>query len=619
MSCRYPIVWLILMFGLVTVFRRAVLPVMQQQQPTLRLSHRVRRSDYDLESPPAECPAPGPKRWKHRASAQCAGRGTTWAALHNRKVSLLHGCPAEPHWAPCLRPTERHRLSEAILQDECVAVVCRENTTYLTQVLPAPAANTAGSLKGAFPFNVISLLVDSTSVAHFHRDVLAQTQAQIHRLRSHPGFRVFEFCNLRVVGVGSAHNQGAAYRHLTWNATVFDALRAAGYAVGTSLAPSANNREQHLNGPIPVGSHHDLLAGLPPAKGAGWRSADAPKCFGNKYFDDLALEFTLQVARHYHPRAWAAFGYTSLPHSPDLSYTHQLDGPLSAAIAELYDTGLLAKSLLFLWSDHGLSYGSYFRTPAGKQEHRNPFLLLITPKAFADLYPELAAHLRANRNTAITHFDLHATFRHIAHLAGTVPITTPPRRPNAHPKPCLSDPEFSHEAATFDLGRSLMGLIPTHRSCSDMGIRCKFCDLVAHAEVDPQHVGLLTPAVHAFLAATNARLAGAPAAALCSPLTFVRVDRATRVQDSYSVAFVTNSSGGRLALWEMAVEPSGGSFVWREPKRISTYAIDEQHCPALTGVPHMLCLCRAVPADYQDPMGPALRHPLTRTHLQLQT
>lgn len=69
----------------------------------------------------------------------------------------------------------------------------------------------------------------------------------------------------------------------------------------------------------------------------------------------------------------------------------------------------------------------------------------------------------------------------------------------------------------------------------------------------------------------------------------------------------------------MAVEPSGGSFVWREPKRISTYAIDEQHCPALTGVPHMLCLCRAVPADYQDPMGPALRHPLTRTHLQLQT
>ena len=204
---------------------------------------------------------------------------------------------------------------------------------------------------------------------------------------------------------------------------------------------SLNNQRQHLNGDLSPGSHHDLLAGLPPT--VGWKASNAPKCFGDQYWDDLSLDYTRQLTRRYRGRPLAAFGYAALPHSPDMSYTHHLDAPLSAALDEFLDTGLLSNSLLFLWSDHGLSYGSYFRSAAGKQEHRNPFLTIAVPKAFADRFPEYTRSLRANQPTPLTHFDLHATFLHVARLAQGRSAGTPepprPRRGSPHPKSCLSD------------------------------------------------------------------------------------------------------------------------------------------------------------------------------------
>ena len=40
---------------------------------------------------------------------------------------------------------------------------------------------------------------------------------------------------------------------------------------------------------VPVGSHHDLLVGLPPT--VAWKAVNAPKCFGSTYYDELALDW----------------------------------------------------------------------------------------------------------------------------------------------------------------------------------------------------------------------------------------------------------------------------------------------------------------------------------------
>ena len=549
------------------------------------------------------CPSPSAQKWRHKTKSQCAGRGQSPVArLQDHRVSVTANCSQPPYWHPCLRPAERHDISERVLQDECIAVVCPDvRTTYLTQVLPSDAADDAWDAQGGAAFSVVSLLVDSVSVAHFHRDVFNRTQAFVRRLRADPRFLVTEFCNLRVVGVGSAHNQGAAYRHTNWNTTVFRDFRDAGYAVGTSVAPSRNNQEQHLNGPVAVGAHHDLLAGLPPT--VAWKSANAPKCFGDKYYDDLSLAYTRQLARRYRDKALAVFGYTSLPHSPDMSYSHQLDAPLADTLTEFLESGLLHRSVLVLWSDHGLSYGGYFRGAQGKREHRNPFLLIAVPEAFARAYPEHALNLQRNQHARLTHFDLHATLRHMASLGLATPPAPPrPRRPHPHPKACLSDAEFAQELDRYALGYSLLDEVPAARSCSDMGIRCKFCDAVAHEDVSANATAFVQPPIRAFLQEVNANISGLQLRDVCASLALGRVEKVTRVEGIYTVAFATESSPGRGALWEVSVERAARGYAWHEPKRISTYAIDEIHCPSLTSMHHMYCVCLHVPPNYADPM-----------------
>ena len=78
----------------------------------------------------------------------------------------------------------------------------------------------------------------------------------------------------------------------------------------------------------------------------------------------------------------------------------------------------------------------------------------------------------------------------------------------------------------------------------------------------------------------------------------------------------------RQALWEITVEKKfpaedlsspEGLWQWKEPKRISTYAIDETYCPnsilpsllnenseqkfATDFVPHQFCLCKHIPKE----------------------
>ena len=58
-----------------------------------------------------------------------------------------------------------------------------------------------------------------------------------------------------------------------------------------------------------------------------------------------------------------------------------------------------------------------------------------------------------------------------------------------------------------------------------MGIRCKFCDAVAHEEVDPAASGFVRAPVEAFLAQTNADLVRLRLEGQCAPLELASVDK----------------------------------------------------------------------------------------------
>jgi hypothetical protein len=77
------------------------------------------------------------------------------------------------------------------------------------------------------------------------------------------------------------------------------------------------------------------------------------------------------------------------------------------------DKNYLNNTLLILFGDHGLRYGFVRSSVLGRMEERLPFLSFTFPPWFQSSYPQLHANLRRNAEVLTSHFDIHATLRHI--------------------------------------------------------------------------------------------------------------------------------------------------------------------------------------------------------------
>lgn len=89
------------------------------------------------------------------------------------------------------------------------------------------------------------------------------------------------------------------------------------------------------------------------------------------------------------------------------------DEEITNYLKSLKHDNLLNNTMLVLTGDHGWKFGPLRETVQGKLEERLPFLAMYFPSWFIKSYPEMIENLQQNTETLSSHFDLHATLRHL--------------------------------------------------------------------------------------------------------------------------------------------------------------------------------------------------------------
>lgn len=173
------------------------------------------------------------------------------------------------------------------------------------------------------------------------------------------------------------------------------------------------------------------------------------------------------------------------------------DEPSFQLLRDLHDSGALNRSLLVLFSDHGIRFGPIRQTYIGKFEERMPFIYLFFPEWFFHKYPEYGENLRKNQGRLTTPFDIHATLVHMLNLTSEGPSETNSTN--------VSSPH----------GLSLFSEIPEHRTCSDAFILPHWCPCQIHKPV-LTHDPIVVNAAQALMDTINEMIK--PFYRMCEPL-----------------------------------------------------------------------------------------------------
>ena len=157
---------------------------------------------------------------------------------------------------------------------------------------------------------------------------------------------------------------------------------------------------------------------------------------------------------------------------------------LDEQIANTLETIDLNNSIVVLFSDHGIHYGTFLlfrfnffvsldlpfdlfcvgpriQTRQGQVDNKWPFLSLSIPNHILDRFPLLTRNLEENQYRLVTAYDLHTTLRHF-----------------------LSYPVSSPSASLNGFGRSLLDPIAPDRNCTEAGIPFRMCSCLPWAAVN---------------------------------------------------------------------------------------------------------------------------------------
>ena len=210
-------------------------------------------------------------------------------------------------------------------------------------------------------------------------------------------------------------------------------------------------------------------------------------------------------------------------------------------------------TVLILFGDHGLRASTFRAMLQGKLEERLPFMAVTLPPRF-DAYHSELENLRRNSHLITSHFDTHATLKHLL----------------AFPDGNAGDSKF---------GKSLFSdLSVKNRTCSEAGVDPQWCTCLKYEHVTPSadpNVGKLVDAVLKYINKRNEKLASG----FCAPLSLRHVIAAARRKpndevsrflksetaddgcDSCVAKYADNSVVTRYEYEvNFSVEPSGGTY-----------------------------------------------------------
>ena len=95
---------------------------------------------------------------------------------------------------------------------------------------------------------------------------------------------------------------------------------------------------------------------------------------------------------------------TEIPHDRENDLS-SIEKYFLKLLKNVHEKGALKDTILFVYRDHGLRWGSIRNSPVGYLEERLPFFSIALPQRFKEKYPRHTANLEANENKLVTFLD----------------------------------------------------------------------------------------------------------------------------------------------------------------------------------------------------------------------
>ncbi|KFM75363.1 hypothetical protein X975_09377, partial [Stegodyphus mimosarum] len=141
--------------------------------------------------------------------------------------------------------------------------------------------------------------------------------------------------------------------------------------------------------------------------GSTLKKKSKPYCIDSQLEVDIVHNYLRDFIVTMRSRPYFAFLMVSKLTHNYLNYASYADEPTYRLLKNLWEIGAFNKSLLVLFSDHGIRFGAIRQTYIGKFEERMPFMYIYVPPKLLKKYPQFAKNLWSNQNRLTTPFDIH--------------------------------------------------------------------------------------------------------------------------------------------------------------------------------------------------------------------
>ena len=246
-------------------------------------------------------------------------------------------------------------------------------------------------------------------------------------------------------------------------------------------------------------------------------------CIGKTKRSKKALDLVTEFVDMYKDKS----NFIAFMHNDENSHgnnlmVNELDDDLENFLKQNFENSNLDNTALFLFSDHGIRYGNDRMTHQGDLEERLPMFSIYLPKKYKDKNMEKIRNLKKNANQLTTAFDVYKTIRELT---------------------CLDQYEKKENQLR---SISLLDIIPTNRSCIDIGMQLHFCTCLQDWANLNQHDNLSIKVVNDVIKEMNNAIAHVKQYCANIKLKSLNTIKHTNYLDKkvYRLVFVTKPTDG---------------------------------------------------------------------------
>ncbi|XP_046379136.2 uncharacterized protein LOC124150965 [Haliotis rufescens] len=194
-------------------------------------------------------------------------------------------------------------------------------------------------------------------------------------------------------------------------------------------------------------------------------------CVGDRLETDIVLKYAEDFSLLYRDKPHFGFSFLTRLSHDDANGAGAADDPHFRYLQRIHKSGLLEKTILIYFSDHGSRFGLIRNTFVGRFEERLPFMFFVLPQWFKKKYPNLIENMNTNSHRLTTPFDVYETLKDMLYFDGNV-----------------------KQSSVTDRGISLFSEVPRDRSCDAAGILPHWCTCLEREYVPVTSVNITNAA-----------------------------------------------------------------------------------------------------------------------------